>query len=274
MMVKSKFLAAIATMAMAYSSAYAQAKQPSAVEFPKFLKSGGVNRYLSSHVRYPKKGLKLYWQGQSIIKFLITSTGKVDSAFVQKSSFPEFDAEALRVVNTMPDWKPVIENGKPVNCWFTLPVTFKFSKARLDCVVQDILTNEIFVTDGTVIPVNPKDKVLDLTVTEHGGRYSQRMERSKVKYVRVDSMELKDSTNFVALDNGEDKFYIKKDENRYSLIKEGMCYIIRNHYDEFLEAISYFPKSGPNDKTTYCSLPFFRQGDKYYFAGKLYKKVD
>ena len=35
------------------------------------------------------------------------------------------EAEALRVVKAMPDWKPGMNNGQPVNCRYNLPITFR-----------------------------------------------------------------------------------------------------------------------------------------------------
>ena len=40
------------------------------------------------------------------------------------SLYPECDAEAIRVVKKMPKWKPGKQMGKPVRCYFNLPIRF------------------------------------------------------------------------------------------------------------------------------------------------------
>ena len=41
------------------------------------------------------------------------------------SVHPDLDAEAVRVVKSMPKWKPGMQKGEPVRCKYTLPVMFK-----------------------------------------------------------------------------------------------------------------------------------------------------
>jgi protein TonB len=47
---------------------------------------------------------------------------------VAKKVFPSLDSEAVRVVKTMPKWKPGKEKGRPVRVNFTLPVVFSLKK--------------------------------------------------------------------------------------------------------------------------------------------------
>lgn len=46
-------------------------------------------------------------------------------AKVVRSVDPYLDKEALRVINTMPKWKPGMQRGKPVRVKFTVPVMFR-----------------------------------------------------------------------------------------------------------------------------------------------------
>jgi TonB family protein len=56
--------------------------------------------------------------------FTVGGDGKVKNAKVKNPGSPLFDAEALRVVSSMPDWKPGRQNGKPVPVYMQLPIDF------------------------------------------------------------------------------------------------------------------------------------------------------
>lgn len=97
-------------------------------EIPEFI--GGreaMNKYLSENLVYPEFAKKKGIEGKVYVKFVISESGNVSNVKVQKGipDCQECDAEAVRVVNDMPDWTPAKTNGKPVNSFYNLPVPFK-----------------------------------------------------------------------------------------------------------------------------------------------------
>jgi len=56
--------------------------------------------------------------------FTVGGNGKVSDVKIRKAVSPLFDAEAVRVVSSMPDWKPGSQNGKPVAVRMQLPIDF------------------------------------------------------------------------------------------------------------------------------------------------------
>lgn len=56
--------------------------------------------------------------------FIVSSTGKIGHVRIVKSVHPLLDAEAIRVVSSMPDWSPGRQNGKPVDVYYMLPIKF------------------------------------------------------------------------------------------------------------------------------------------------------
>jgi TonB family protein len=58
------------------------------------------------------------------VSFVVDEKGAVKDAKIEKSVSPVLDKEALRVVNSMPAWKPGSEKGKAVKVAFTLPINF------------------------------------------------------------------------------------------------------------------------------------------------------
>ena len=64
-----------------------------------------------------------------IVEFVITETGKVTGARVVRGRHPALDKEALRIVNSLPDWSPGIQMIKGIRfrskVTYHLPVTFR-----------------------------------------------------------------------------------------------------------------------------------------------------
>ncbi|MBR4480788.1 MAG: TonB family protein [Prevotella sp.] len=81
--------------------------------------------YLMENVKYPKTAFDADIQGRVIAQFVVDKEGTVRDAHVVKSVDPALDAEALRVINNMPKWKPGRQNGKVVNVKYTIPVNFQ-----------------------------------------------------------------------------------------------------------------------------------------------------
>ena len=66
-------------------------------------------------------------QGGVLIQFIVNRDGTVVDPEVVRSVDPNLDREALRVISTMPKWKPGLQRGKPVRVKFTVPVNFKLN---------------------------------------------------------------------------------------------------------------------------------------------------
>ena len=74
---------------------------------------------------YPAQAIESKQEGQVVIQFVVTKNGKIIDPKVVKSVSPSLDAEAIRIINLMPDWTPGKQkNGQEVNSRFTLPVRF------------------------------------------------------------------------------------------------------------------------------------------------------
>lgn len=84
--------------------------------------------FLSKNTHYPAVCVKDSIQGVVVVQFTVDTTGKVTRAHIVRSVHPELDAEALRVVNSFPAWKPAMQNGKPVASKYTMPVVFRLTK--------------------------------------------------------------------------------------------------------------------------------------------------
>ena len=59
------------------------------------------------------------------MQFIVETDGVITNANVVKKVSDELDAEAIRVVASMPKWKPGKQNGKAVRVKYTIPITFR-----------------------------------------------------------------------------------------------------------------------------------------------------
>jgi len=81
-------------------------------------------QYLGDHTNYPEVAKENNIQGRVIVRFCVTSKGGVSQVSVLKGVDPELDEEAMRVVSTLPAFKPGKQGGKPVPVWYMVPITF------------------------------------------------------------------------------------------------------------------------------------------------------
>jgi protein TonB len=81
-------------------------------------------KYISDHTQYPEVAKENNIQGKVIVRFCVTSKGGVDKVEILKSVDPELDKEAIRVVKTLPAFKPGKQGGKPVPVWYMVPINF------------------------------------------------------------------------------------------------------------------------------------------------------
>lgn len=151
-------------------------------EFP-----GGMEallHFLQENIKYPKEASDAKQQGRVIVQFVVEKDGSVSDAHVVKSVSPSLDAEAVRVLSIMPNWKAGRHKGSPVRVKYTVPVSFRLtggndalatsqpasendiSALRLNAIPDDF----IVVVDGKIVPAADiekyvsSDKVKSITV--------------------------------------------------------------------------------------------------------------
>lgn len=80
--------------------------------------------YIAEHTQYPEVAKENNIQGRVIVRFCVTAKGGVSQVSILKGVDPELDAEAIRVVNSLPAFRPGRQGGKPVPVWYMVPITF------------------------------------------------------------------------------------------------------------------------------------------------------
>lgn len=95
-------------------------------EYPSY--PGGeeaLYKYLGENIQYPDVARDNNITGTVVIRFVVEKDGSITKAAIAREIGGGCGKEALRVVNSMPKWKPGKQSGKAVRTEFTLPVQFQ-----------------------------------------------------------------------------------------------------------------------------------------------------
>jgi tonB family C-terminal domain len=98
-------------------------------EMPEF--PGGqaaLMSFIAKSIKYPVVAQENGIQGRVTCSFVVNKDGSIVDAEVVRGIDPSLDKEALRVINTMPKWKPGKQRGKPVRVKFTVPINFRLNQ--------------------------------------------------------------------------------------------------------------------------------------------------
>lgn len=87
--------------------------------------SAAMMQFIAKNLRYPKAAQEAGVQGRVMLQFTVGQDGTLSDIKVLRSISAEIDAEAVRVVRSMPRWTPAKANGKPISARYMVPVAFR-----------------------------------------------------------------------------------------------------------------------------------------------------
>lgn len=80
--------------------------------------------WIDANLRYPPALKNSKKRGLVVVSFLVMPDGKLDDLHITKKFTDETNAEALRLVGSMPDWEPGMHDGHPVVVPMSVPISF------------------------------------------------------------------------------------------------------------------------------------------------------
>jgi periplasmic protein TonB len=89
---------------------------------------GALLKFIADNTIYPAEAIDNNIEGKVFVRFAVSADGTVKRIQLMRSVNPLLDAEALRVVSTLPAWKPGRQNGRTVPVWYYVPVTFRIQR--------------------------------------------------------------------------------------------------------------------------------------------------
>jgi len=84
----------------------------------------GLMKYIQKHVKYPAIAKEYNITGKVYVSFIVDKSGSVTNVKIVRGVDKNLDAEAMRVVKSLPKYKPGKQRGKSVRVMFTIPINF------------------------------------------------------------------------------------------------------------------------------------------------------
>ena len=84
--------------------------------------------HLYENLKYPPEAKEQGIQGKVILRFVVTAEGKVADISVVRGVHPLLDEEAIRVLGGVAEWIPGRQGGKPVDVYYSVPMTFSLKE--------------------------------------------------------------------------------------------------------------------------------------------------
>ena len=85
-----------------------------------------MSKFISSNVEYPAEAREFNEQGTAFIEFTVEKDGSITKVKTLSNQLQfGLNEEAIRVVKSMPKWKPGEQRGRKVRVRFTIPIKFK-----------------------------------------------------------------------------------------------------------------------------------------------------
>ena len=103
-------------------------------EMPEF-PGGGMSAfmdYIKTNMRYPASAKEKGTQGRVTVQFVVDKDGSIKEPKLLRSVDKDMNAEALRLISSMPKWKPGRQKGQPVAVKYTAPVMFRLDNDKLE----------------------------------------------------------------------------------------------------------------------------------------------
>lgn len=82
-------------------------------------------QWVMTNIQCPEKAKEQQIFSTVVVSFKVGKDGKVKDAKIARSQYQFLSDEVMRVFEKAPNWKPIIENGEPVEVNFMLPICFK-----------------------------------------------------------------------------------------------------------------------------------------------------
>lgn len=213
-------------------------------EMPEF--PGGItkmNEFLGNNIIYPEYAVENNIAGRVVVEFIVNIDGTITDLQVKRSVYELLDNEALRVVKSMPKWKPGKNDGKLVRVKYTLPITFNLEiKPNFSSDEERILffiqSNVDLNTEVEITEMQPMEKFLFPVVQfryQTPEIYEEKIDENKkiFKYIESLSKEAKISYFIPAI--------ISLKEQNEDAWTPGWYLVFMDDNKNIIEIIGYYP---------------------------------
>ena len=117
--------------------------------------SGGsheMTRFIANSLRYPREAAENDIQGLVVYTFVVELDGSLSNFEIMHRAHPLLDAEALRIIQSMPAWRPAVYKGENVRSTQYVPMYFKLNKNGVRTTAQQ----------RKVMPIDPNEQIFTI----------------------------------------------------------------------------------------------------------------
>ena len=144
-------------------------------EFPTGM--AGLGAFLQKNLHYPAAANKANVEGRVFVSFIVTKTGEITDVTILKGIGYGADEEAVRVVQSMPRWKPARQAGQVVNVKYNLPINFQLEEKKTTEPTSAFKGITHFIIDGKEVTEQDittlaPDKIERMDVNKEKGEIS------------------------------------------------------------------------------------------------------
>ena len=112
-----------------------------------------MSRFIVSTLRYPREAAEQNIEGLVVYNFVVELDGSLSNFEIMHRAHPLLDAEALRIIESMPAWKPGVYKGQSVRARHYVPMYFKLNKnAKSSSTAQQ----------RKVMPLDPNEEIFTI----------------------------------------------------------------------------------------------------------------
>jgi TonB family protein len=89
-----------------------------------------LRKFIATNMNYPEEARTQKAEGVVIVRFVVNTKGNIEDVEILQRVHPAIDAEVLRIVGKLERFIPGSQGGKPVDVYYTLPITFALPKTN------------------------------------------------------------------------------------------------------------------------------------------------
>jgi len=124
---------------------------------------GSFGEYIGRNLRYPEVAKIVGLTGKVLVQFVIEKNGSVTEVKPVKCLGAGCTSEAVRVISESPNWRPGIQNGKPVRVMYTVPINFNFTNSNTKTTFKSLRKSNyvfVFFIDGQIYKIDEAEQKL------------------------------------------------------------------------------------------------------------------
>lgn len=85
-----------------------------------------LREFITANLRYPVEAAENGIEGKVIVSFTVLDDGTITDPKIERPVDPSLEAEAIRLVKSMPPWEPATDDdGVPMDSRCYIPVNFR-----------------------------------------------------------------------------------------------------------------------------------------------------